>query len=338
MTRRLLWPAIGLLLLLALVAVPLWRHSRPASSGQAMAKVSIGIQASPAMALVMVAKDEGLFEREGVDVDIKQFSAGKFALQAMMGGSVDFAVAGEVPVGLATMQGNPLRVYTQVVRTTSNEVRMVARAPVGQDPKNFFSERKRRLATSLGGGPEFFTWSYLRAIGVSAAQVEIVGQKPEDMPAALASGSVDAVAVFDPFAYIAERKAAGAAHAFPDIGAYSELYVLASRPAIGDSKAVEIAAMVRALGAAQRAIAQNPARAKVIVQRYTGLDQATLDGIWKNFDFAPALTPKLLDYWGRQFVWAKETGKIKPDAQQPNFGAILDRRPLAALDGASKPR
>lgn len=338
MTKRLLWPAIGLLLLLAIIVVPLWMRTQPSPSGQPLQKVSIGIQTSPAMALVMVAKDEGLFAREGVDVEIKQFSAGKFALQAMLGGSVDFAVAGEVPVGLATMQGNPLRVYTQVVRKTSNEVRMVARAPTGQDAKVFFNERKRRVATSLGGGPEFFTWSYLNALGVPRDAVEIVGQKPEDMPASLVSGSVDAVAVFDPFAFIAEKKGGGAVRAFPDLGVYSELYVLASNPKTGKTKAAEILAIVRALAAAESAIAQDPARAKKIVQKYTGLDQEVLNGIWGSFDFGPALTPALLEYWNKQFAWAKQTGKIKTDAKQPDFESVLDRRALSSLGGTAKAR
>jgi NitT/TauT family transport system substrate-binding protein len=338
MNKRLLLPLVGLLILLGIVSIPFWKRGAPEAPGQAAAQVTMGIQTSPAMALVMVAKDEGLFQREGVDVQLKQFSAGKFALQAMLGRSIDFAIAGEVPVGLAVMQGNPVRVYSQVVRKTTNEVRMVARAPAGQTPEAFFAGGKRRVATSLGGGPEFFTWSYLNDVGVPKSAVEIVGQKPEDMPASLASGSVDAIAVFDPFAYIAERQQGRAAHTFPDRGVYSELYVLAARPETGAAKQREIGAILRALRSAERLIAQDPPRAKRIVQRYTGLDPAVLDGIWGNFDFAPALTPMLLDYWNRQFEWARQTGKIKKDASRPDFAATIDSRLLDGLRGEAQAR
>src|SRR5215211_6884736 len=63
-------------------------------------KLTVGIQVSPAMALVMVAKDKNFFDQEGLDVELKEFTAGKFALQAFLGGSLDFAVAGEVPTTL----------------------------------------------------------------------------------------------------------------------------------------------------------------------------------------------------------------------------------------------
>ena len=89
--------------------------------------VTIGIQTSPAMALVMVAKDKQFFDQEGIDVELKEFTAGKFALQAFLGGSLDFAVAGEVPVTLATLQGSKFFVLSQVVEKTTNEVRVVAR-------------------------------------------------------------------------------------------------------------------------------------------------------------------------------------------------------------------
>src|SRR6266404_2023186 len=71
-----------------------------------VAKVTMGIQVSPAMTLVMVAKDKGFFSDEGVEVEIKEFTAGKFALQAFLSGSIDYAVSGEVPVCLASLQGN----------------------------------------------------------------------------------------------------------------------------------------------------------------------------------------------------------------------------------------
>src|ERR1035441_6281221 len=74
----------GLLLLMGVLS-----GCRPKSE-----PVTIGIQTSPAMALVMVAKDKLFFQEEGVDADLKEFTAGKFALQAFLGGSLDFAPNG----------------------------------------------------------------------------------------------------------------------------------------------------------------------------------------------------------------------------------------------------
>ena len=295
-------------------------------------KVSIGIQVSPAMALLMVAKDRGLFAAEGLDVDLKPFTAGKFALQAFIGGSIDFAVSGEVPVCLATLQGNQLRVVSQVVERTVNEVRVVAkRDAAARDGKDYFARSKRKLATSFGGGPEFYTYSLLRHWGIRSNEVEIVSQKPEDMPAALESGSVDAIAIFDPFAFIAERRMADRAVTYTAPEVYSELYVLAVRPQQLETERPTIEALLRALVKAGDLTASEPAAAQEVVVKYTQLDPSVVSGIWGNFVFRPALTQALLDTWAAEERWVRETGKMPADAPVVRFESILAPEPLRSV-------
>jgi ABC-type nitrate/sulfonate/bicarbonate transport system substrate-binding protein len=287
-------------------------------------QVTMGIQTSPAMALVMVAKDKQFFDQEGVDVDLKEFTAGKFALQAFLGGSLDFAVAGEVPVTLSTLQGNQFRVLSQVVEKTVSEVRVVARKEDGvSDAATYFKKRKRKLATSFGGGPEFFTYIFLKRHGIAADEVEILSQKPEDMPAALVNGAVDAVSIFDPFAFIAEKQMGEKGITFADTDIYSELYVIAVRQETIDKNRAAVDGILRALVKSHNFIKDNPDQAKEIVIKYTKLDRGVIDGIWNNFVFAPSLNQRLLDYQNQQAAWAKEKGTIPSNASLPNFGQII---------------
>lgn len=299
-------------------------------------KVTVGIQVSPAMTLVMVAKDKGFFLEEGVDVEIREFTAGKFALQAFLGGSIDFAVSGEVPVALATLQGNKIRVVSQVVENTVNEVRVVALKDSNiKDPTDYFKRKKRKLATSIGGGPEFYTYEFMKRYGIKNEDIEIVSQKPEDMPAALAAGSVDAISIFDPFAFIAEKRLGERVITFKDPELYSEFYVLDVRPEQIEQKAKEIEALLRGFSRAGKFIQENPAEAKKILQDYTKLEEDVIDGIWDNFVFKPALTKKLIDYWNAQAVWAKKTGKVTPETKIPNFRDIVDARFLEKVDSSA---
>src|ERR1017187_9294287 len=123
--------------------------------------LTVGFQTSPAMALMMVATEMRYFDKEGIQVELKEFTAGKFALQAFLGRSLDIAVSGEVPVTLATLQGHNFRVIAQIVERTTNECRVVVRAEEGlETAEKFFQSKKRKLATSFGGGPEFFTHNF----------------------------------------------------------------------------------------------------------------------------------------------------------------------------------
>jgi NitT/TauT family transport system substrate-binding protein len=333
---------VVIVLLMAAVMIGAGKYfyvNRNAGSGtgqpapKELPKVKIGIQSSPAMALVMTAKEEGCFEQEGVEVELVPFTAGKFALQALLGGSLNYCVSGEVPVALATLQGNKISVLSQVVRETVNECRIVARKDEtsGNGPGAYFKAKKRKLATSIGGGPEFFTHSFLEKFGIPATQVEIIAQKPEDMPAALASGSVDAIGIFDPLAFIAEKRLGSQAVTFADPSLYSELYILC----VSEKKLAEndktVDAVLRALVKAGMIIKADPQKAKAAVEKHTKLDRVTIDGIWNNFQFEAALTPQLLEFWNAQAEWAKNTGKLGADAKTPDFRSIIADGPLRRI-------
>lgn len=287
----------------------------------------LGIQTAPAIALPMVAYDLGFFKEEGLDVKLQEFTAGKFALQALIGGSIDVVTPAEVPPTLALMQGNAgsFIIVAQGVEKTINEVRVVARIDNGlSSPHEYFTAKKRKLATSFGGGPEFFTHQFLKKFDISLDDVELISQKPEDMPAALSSGSVDAVAIFEPFAYFAEQKAGGTV-TFSDDALYSELYVyVVSEDFIRKSPPDTIDRLLRALVKAELFTRQHPAEAKQIVIAHTKLDKEVLDAIWDSFDFKITINPRLLEYMSAEARWAVETGKVPPDARLPPFQEFIN--------------
>ena len=287
------------------------------------------------MTLLMVAKDKGFFEEQGVDVELKQFTAGKFALQAFFAGAVDYAVSGEVPVCLAALGGNPSRTVTQVVAKTTDEVRIVARKNGPTDPAGYFKSRKRRIATSFGGGPEFFTYNFLQHYKIEPNEVEILSQRPEDMPAALTSKSVDAISIFDPFAFIAEKQLGGDAITFRGSELYSELYILVAHPRAKKDDDVVVSSMLRALQEAEVFTAAHPEEAKQILQKYTKLDLDTINGIWGSFSFQLSLTADLLADWNAEARWAKATGKVTPQTPVPNFNEYVDPRMLQAINNSA---
>ncbi len=324
-----LWVSIGVIL----IGLFIW-YSQTNKSKE-LEPVTVGIQTSPAMALVMVAKDKGFFEKQGLDVELKEFAAGKDALVAFLGGSLDFSISGDVPVTLSTLAGNKFVVPAQVVGRTKNEVRVVAKKEAGLDTADkFFKAKKRKLATSIGGGPEFFTYEFLNKLGITKDQVEIVAQKPGDMPAALISGSVDAIAIFDPFAFIAEKQLGDKSITFTDESVYSELYVIEAKGSVRQDSAT-LEKLLKGLVAAEKFVKDNREEAKTVVMKYTKLDKETVNGIWNSFDFRIALTPQLLEYWNREAQWAKDSGKVKPETATPNFRDIIFDAPLKKVSSSA---
>lgn len=334
--KAIIWGGVAAVAVIAVFFLVRGLQEQPADQQvKQLQMVTVGIQTSPAMALVMVAKDKGFFEQEGLNVEIQEFTAGKFALEAFLGGSLDFAISGDVPAALAALQGNRFIVPAQVVRATKNEVRVVARRDGNLETADaYFKAKKRKLATSFGGGPEFFTYEFLNKLGITADQVEVISQKPGDMPAALAQGSVDAIAIFDPFAFIAERQLDKEAITFTDESVYSELYIIEAHESVRqDSAALE--KLLRGLIAAEKFTQENSAEAQAIVARYTKLDAVTLAGIWDNFDFRVAITPQLFEFWNREAAWAKDTDKVAKTTATPDFSQLIFAEPLQKVAPAA---
>ncbi|MEO0583022.1 MAG: NrtA/SsuA/CpmA family ABC transporter substrate-binding protein [Bacteroidota bacterium] len=300
---------------------------------ETLPKLSVGIQVSPAMTLVMVAEDKHYFDSAGVDVEIKEFTAGKFALQAFLGGSLDVAISGEVPVTLSTLRGEKFRVIGQVVERTINECRVVVRKEEGLlMPRDYFLAKKRKLATSFGGGPEFYTYNFLKKNNIPADQVELISQKPEDMPAALVSGSVDAISIFDPQAFQAEQRMGDAGLSFKDDEIYSELYVIDVREEKLAEKSAELQALLQGLHDAEDFIEQYPEEAKAILMKYTQLDKETVDGVWDNFVFKVAINDLFINYTTAQAKWAIEKGDYPQETPIPDFRTVLATDLLQQVD------
>ncbi len=296
-------------------------------------KLTVGIQVSPAMTLVMVAEGKGFFDKAGVDVEIKEFTAGKFALQAFLGGSLDIAISGEVPVTLSTLQGNKFRVLAQVVERTINECRVIVRKEEGlETPEKYFLSKKRKLATSFGGGPEFFTYNFLKKHGIGNDKIELISQRPEDMPAALNNGTVDAISIFDPFARIAEVSMGEKGMTFADADIYSELYVVDVMQKTIDEKSEQLMAFMKGLYDAQFYINDHPEESKQVLIKYTKLDKKIVDDIWGNFVFKPAINNLFIEYTTAEARWTIEKGTYPPDTEIPDFRQVLYPDFLRKLD------
>lgn len=327
--RTLSKPVIGALgLILVASAVVLAACNKPPPPGS----LKVGYQNSPAMALIMIADAKGYYKDHKVDVDLQEFTAGKLALHAFIGGSLDVAVAGEVPVGLALLQSQHFSVVGEVLSGSKDEMRMIVRAPGGcgtLTPEKYFTQQKRRIGTSFGGGPQYFTFQFLNAHGISSNQVELISQKPEEMPTAVSRGAVDAIAIFDPAAAEAERLLGPDHCTFPDPGTYRQHYVVVVKDgAVKGRGDTRTRGFLAALRDAEQFADANPAEAQKIVAAKTRLPITVVEQIWPRYQFGVVLDPGLKQLWIKQAEWHKaQPGSATLSA--PDYDAVLNRMLLS---------
>lgn len=298
-------------------------RNAPTYATSTIPTLSVGIQNSPSNALIIVADAQKLFDSTQVKVTIKEFAAGKLALQAMLGqaNDLDVASSAETPVVLASLGGNAISVFSQVVNA-KNECRVVVHKDLTRTTPETYFAVKRKLATSQGGSPEWLTYNFIKRYKLDKTKIEIVAVEPANMPATLTSKAVDAISIFDPFARIGEQQLGDKGQTFlnENITTY---YVLSAKKQTLDQKTAAIAAFMAGLRKAQTFINTQPEEAKKIVAARTKLDRDIINATWKNYTFGVDLDNGFLDLCKNEANWAIETGKYPRETKIPDFKTIV---------------
>ena len=303
------------------------------TTGTQEKELRAGFIASPESSLVLVAQGKAFFEQQGLNVSLEKFTAGKLALQAFLAGNLDMAIVGDVPVALARMQGNNFYVLAQISDCPGENPVLVHGKNI-INVKEYFTSAKRKLTTSIGGTPEFYTYNFLKYYGIDTNQVEIVAQKPEEMPAAFISGSVDAMSVFEPYPTIAEKQLEGETTRLEiPREIYSPKYILVANKNWVDNNPAKAIALLKALIQAQNYVNANAVESKQIVARLSGFDSNLIQSVWEKCSMRVELNEKLVQTWKEESAWAIETKKADKNSLT-DFESIL-RKDLLKEAGAS---
>ena len=163
---------------------------RPAHS-QERARIRYGVTASVAHLPVLVAKEAGLFQKYGFDVEVIHIRGGALITMTIMSGSVQFSGAGAESVVAARIEGGDVVLLACPV--DQDAVYLVARPEIksAADLKG-----KTTAVTRLGSTTHFYLRSALGQLGIDEREVTILqlGAGGE-IAAAMMSGRVIAAAL-----------------------------------------------------------------------------------------------------------------------------------------------
>ncbi len=326
-SKNLLWLVV---IVLVIGGFLFWQKSKLKQLNE-LATVRLSLLTQPTMALVKVGLDKNFFESEGIKVEVSEFTAGKLALQALIGGSLDLITAAELPVTLAVMNGEKLAILTEVNETVGGFPMTLRKDGDVFDALTYFS-KKRKIATLVGGGPEFFTADFFKKYDVKPSQYEIISMQAPDMPIALAQGNVDGIAIFEPWAHFAvEQTGKDKIFSIKSDDLYAETMILVGKTEWVSQNAETIKKFLKALKKSETFIKSYPEEAMDIMSSFTKLDKETLKSVWPTFSLSLGLDKKLVPIMERETQWAKDTGKVPKETATPNFREFIFDAPLKKI-------
>ena len=240
---------------------------------------------------------------------------------ALFDGEVDVATASEfVFVGKA-MKEEKIQTVGSIAK--SDDHYLIVRKDRGI--KQASDLKGKRIGLTRQTSAEFYLGRYLQLHGINLDDVTLIDLKPTQVEESLIKGDVDAVLIWDPYAYSIEKNLGSNAVIWPAQSGQMMYWLLIAKREYVTEHPELIDRLLSSFNQAEQFAVNNPDKAKKIVQNRLHTEEAYIERIW----------PKIrLTLVTRSRAHHSDGGRIAlDDRQQPHQqpeDAILSRLYLLA--------
>ncbi len=275
--------------------------------------IRLGTIASELSALVWIAEEKGLFRNNDVNVSIKTYSSGNYAVQDLLTGQLDIATCTEFAALGAILNDPNVRLLGSIDKARDQEV--ISRKDSGITALTDL--QSRRIGLVFGSNAHFHLDSLLIRNKVPVKDIQLVNIKPEDQASALKDGLVDAVVAWQPYAHQVNMALEENAISWPAQSGLNYYWVLITTAKKLTDKKQVISRFCSALINAETYIRGNPDDSrKMLADRFM---LSYLKVTWPNHDFSLQIDRPLITNMETQFRWMKQRNSLVPETPMPNL-------------------
>jgi ABC-type nitrate/sulfonate/bicarbonate transport system substrate-binding protein len=318
-TSASLYPASLLLILI------LWNSCVAAADA-----LRISLATTPLVLPFYVAETQGYLAAEGVDLKIKDVAGGVRALDDLLSGSADLATASETVVMFNSFKSADFAVVATIA-ISDNDLKIVSR-----DTREISGLRQlsgKRVGNVAASAAHYYLDLQLVLSGVDPASVDLIDLQPDAMATALENGEVDAIAIWEPYAFIAST-ALPDARVLPTIKGYDLRFNLIAHKRLNGVRDDELVKLLRALDRANQFIAAEPAKAQAILKKRLKLEQSFIDWVWPIYRYRLVLEQSLIQSLEGEARWARRNGHVTAE-RSPNYLRYVHPGPLRKVRPAA---
>ena len=278
-------------------------------------KVTVAAYAGDTGALIYIAENQGYFEKNGLEVTIKGYEAGKLAADALINGKADICTAAGFVFVSNSFDYADLRVLGTVATAEVKE--LVARKDKGITTTD--NLRGKKIGVTKKSGGEFLLGTFLTFKGLSRIDVELVDLKPSEIVEAISNGDIDAAFTWDPNVYDIKKKIGDNAISWSGYTVGQNFYfVLITKEdwIKNNPKAAE--RFMKSLIEAEDYIKDNFEESKEFVKDRFDFESDYMDYSWPKQKFAVILEQAMLITFEDQARWRIEN-KLTDKTEVPNY-------------------
>lgn len=298
------------------------------ASGPAMAqdKIRLAQNLSPISGVAIVAKQKKIFDRHGLDVAVSNFTSGRAALEAVLGGGADVATTAEAPITAAAMAKQKIALLARMeysdLKSLSDASRRIGSL---KDLKG------RKIGYTAGTGGEVYTMELLRRAALAKSDVTLVNLRPQDMAPALSAGSIDVMNTWEPHITNARKAMGEKAKELDTRGVYAETFNIVTMQDFLAARLPALIAFMRALVEAEAWMKANPDEAIGVVAAAVNMKKEDLAPLWSDFVYEVVIDERTMSVLRAHAQWRLDSGNAPAGATMPDFTRIIFAGPLKAV-------
>lgn len=289
--------------------------------------LSIAVSRTPLSAPVYIADEKGFFDEAGIKVVLDEVVGGNRSFQAVKEGRSDLGTSSCSVMMFAGMRGDDYVNLGAFVQS-DNDLKLVSRSDARINRMEDLADKKIGVAKSTAS--EYFLSILLAIANVEPQSVKMIELKPEEMPAALADGRVDAISVWEPYGFYAVQDMGQKAHVLETKNLYTLSFNLTTKKDYADKHQTELKQVLMALNKATEFIAESPDEARMIIRNRLSQPQDFIDWIWPDYLFKLALSHSMILSLENQARWAIDNN-LTDQQTIPIFDDNIDKRSLMAV-------
>lgn len=250
---------------------------KSASTGDGPTSISMGIAVKNDISNspLVLAAEQGIYKKFGLDVELVYFQGGGAMVQAMAGGQVDYGWVSHTPIIKAASQGVPVKVIAEVSQSAIGWGLMVR----PDSPIKSVADLKPGVKISYTSEGALTQWLALYNAGLAGiapdkVQGAPIGGSLPTVITALEKGQVDAATVLVPWGWEMETdgKARWITKMPEQLPDFSYTGIHATDKALGDAAAASC--VVGAYGATITWMKAHPDETKTWFQKFYSVDAA----------------------------------------------------------------
>ena len=270
---------------------------------------------------VLVAEDQGYFRDAGLAVKIIEYPSGRTAISDMVEKkNLDVVTVAQTPVMYNSFFHDNYAVIAGMSSSYDAGGLLLARKAKGISAVSNLKGRK--IGTPVGSTGHFFLNLFLIHNRLKIQDVQIIDIDAPSLPGALADGRIDAISIWQPQIYKAQKMLGGNTIILPGKNIYRvDFYLAADKNFIKQNKEA-LKGLLKAVDRAEDFILKNKEKSIDIVSSRMKMDRNIVAAIWDQYQFKLFLDQAILTDLEAEARWAI-ANKYTPAAKAPDYRKFI---------------